>query len=134
LSNEVFMHHATRFAHAAALAAGLALHCACAGEPAPVQAQAADPQAAVPATVYQSAITYRPAAEPATPPDRNWVAGNATVAAYNAMSLTMKMRGMHAHGAAAPAAPAVSAKPVQTADPHAGHGGTAPAPVAKEAP
>jgi hypothetical protein len=118
------MHHATRFAPAAALAAGLVMHCACAcacpGEPAPLQVQAADPQAAVPATVYQSAITYRPAAQPATPPDRNWVAGNATVAAYNAMSLTMKMPGMHAHGAAAmPPAPT----PAPT-----------PAPVAKEAP
>jgi hypothetical protein len=78
--------------------------------------RAADPLAAVPATVYQSAITYRPAAAPAATPDRNWVAGNATVAAYNAMSLTMKMPGMHAHGASA-----VPPAPV-------------PVPVTKEAP
>jgi hypothetical protein len=62
-------------------------------------AAAADPQAAVPATRYQSALNYR--AEPAadTSPDQNWVAGNATVAATNSMALTMKpMQGQAGHG------------------------------------
>lgn len=124
------MHHAIRFARAAALAGGLGAACL----PGAALAQAGDPQAAVPATIYRPAITYRPAAEPETPPDRNWVEGNATVAAYNAMSLTMKMKGMHAHGAAAPAAPAPVAQPAQSpqpaeaaeeADPHAAHAGHA---------
>jgi hypothetical protein len=70
----------------------------------PVQAAAADPQAAVPATRYQSALSYRPAEAAATSPDRNWVASNQLVAATNSMALTMKAR---------PAAHA--------ADPHAGH-------------
>lgn len=71
---------------------------------APVLTGAADPGATVPATTYQSAIGARPEAQTTTSPDRNWVASNATVAAYNSMSLTMKMKGMHA-----------------PADPHAGH-------------
>ena len=78
---------------------------------APVLTGAADPGASVPATTYQPAIGYRPEAGNGTPPDRNWVASNATVAAYNSMSLTMKMKGMHAP---APTAPA---------DPHAAHAG-----------
>ena len=78
---------------------------------APVLTGAADPGASVPATTYQPAIGYRPEAGNGTPPDRNWVASNATVAAYNSMSLTMKMKGMHAPAATAPA------------DPHAGHTG-----------
>jgi hypothetical protein len=56
----------------------------------PPQAAAADPQAAVPATRYQSVLDYRPAPAPATTPDRNWVASNQTVAARNSMALTMK--------------------------------------------
>jgi len=76
---------------------------------------AADPGASVPATTYRPLITYRPEAAPETPPDSNWAGSNATVAAYNSMALTMKMRG-------APAA----------ADPHAGHAG--PAPDHKESP
>ena len=87
---------------------------------APVLTGAADPGASVPATTYQPAIGYRPEAGIDTPPDRNWVASNATVAAYNSMSLTMKMKGMHA--AAAPV------------DPDAGHAGhTAPAAPAEHA-
>jgi hypothetical protein len=79
-----------------------------------VQTGAADPGAGVPATSYQPAISYRPEAAPAAPPDRDWAASNAAVAAYNPMSLTMKnMKGMKGHAAPAPAqAPA---------DPHAGH-------------
>jgi len=83
---------------------------------APVLTGAADPGASVPATTYQSAIGPRPEAQTTTSPDRNWVASNATVAAYNSMSLTMKMKGMHA-----------------PADPHAGHAGHA-APAATTVP
>jgi hypothetical protein len=66
-------------------------------------AAAADPQAAVPATSYQSALPRRsePAADAS--PDRNWVASNQKAAATNSMALTMKP--MNA----------------QAADPHAGH-------------
>ncbi|MGZ5183087.1 MAG: hypothetical protein ACXWC2_21625 [Ramlibacter sp.] len=61
---------------------------------------AADPQAAVPATGYQSALAYRPEPAPASSPDRNWVASNQTVAATNSMALTMKsMGGQHEHAA-----------------------------------
>ncbi|RYF04766.1 MAG: hypothetical protein EOO78_03360 [Oxalobacteraceae bacterium] len=98
---------------------------------APVLTGAADPGASVPATTYQPAIGYRPEAGIDTPPDRNWVASNATVAAYNSMSLTMKMKGMHAPAAAAPADPhaghaasAASAAPAEHAG-HAMHGGPA---------
>jgi hypothetical protein len=84
--------------------------CAClllavAGAPAYAQQTpaVADPQAAVPATRYEPMLGQRPDAAPASSPDRNWVAGNAAVAATNSMSLTMKpMAG-------------------QAADPHAGH-------------
>jgi hypothetical protein len=58
-------------------------------------AAAADPQAAVPATSYQSALPRRsePAADAS--PDRNWVASNQKAAATNSMALTMKgMPGM----------------------------------------
>ena len=44
----------------------------------------------MPATRYQSALDYRHEPAPASSPDRNWVAGNATVAATNSMALTMK--------------------------------------------
>jgi 4-amino-4-deoxy-L-arabinose transferase-like glycosyltransferase len=74
-------------------------------------ANAADPRASVPAATYRPLITYRPEAAPETPPDSNWAANNATVAAYDAMALTRKMKGMQAHGAAAPV----------PADPHARH-------------
>lgn len=57
---------------------------------------AANPQAAVPATRYQTALGYRPEAAPTTTPDRNWVASNETVAATNSMALTMKNMGGHA--------------------------------------
>lgn len=88
---------------------------------APVLTGATDPGASVPATTYRSAIGYRPEAGIDTPPDRNWVASNATVAAYNSMSLTMKMKGMHAPAAAAPADPhAGHASPAMPAE-HAGH-------------
>jgi hypothetical protein len=70
---------------------------------------AADPQAAVPATAYQSALAHRPEAAPTSTPDATWVANNQTVAATNSMALTMK--GMAGHG--------------QAADPHAGHAGHA---------
>ena len=79
--------------------------------PGQLQAQAAVPGASVPPSTYRPAIGYRPEAAPEAPPDRNWVDSNATVAAYNAMSLTMKMRS--APAAAAPAGP------------HAGHAGHA---------
>jgi hypothetical protein len=60
---------------------------------------AADPQAAVPATRYQSALGNRPEAAPTSSPDRNWVASNQKVAATNSMALTMK--GMDGHAAMA---------------------------------
>jgi hypothetical protein len=62
----------------------------------PSQAAAADPQAGVPATRYQSALDYAPPAAPAASPDRNWVASNETVAATNSMALTMKPMAGHA--------------------------------------
>jgi hypothetical protein len=64
--------------------------------PLPSQAAAADPQAPVPPTRYQSALGYRPAQAPATTPDRNWLAANQTVAAGNSMALTMKPMAGHA--------------------------------------
>ena len=79
------------------------------------QAQpAADPQAAVPATNYQSALGARSEAAASATPDQNWVASNQLVAATNSMALTMKPMASHAgHGDA----------PAQAADPHAGHAG-----------
>jgi hypothetical protein len=65
--------------------------------------QAADPQASVPATSYQSALTKAADTAPTATPDANWVKSNQTVAATNSMALTMK--------------PMAS----QAADPHAGH-------------
>jgi hypothetical protein len=60
------------------------------------QAAAADPQAAVPATRYQSALQTPPASAADASPDRNWVASNQKAAATNSMALTMKagMTGM----------------------------------------
>jgi hypothetical protein len=66
-------------------------------------ALAADSQAAVPPTNYQSALVKRTEAAPTTSPDANWVKSNELVAATNSMALTMK--------------PMAS----QAADPHAGH-------------
>jgi hypothetical protein len=59
-------------------------------------AAAADPQAAVPTTRYQSTLQVRPEAATDGSPDRNWVANNQKVAATNSMALTMKtgMAGM----------------------------------------
>ncbi|CAH0283437.1 hypothetical protein SRABI118_03848 [Massilia sp. Bi118] len=65
--------------------------------------QAADPQASVPATSYQSPLAKPAEAAPASTPDASWVKSNQTVAATNSMALTMK--------------PMAS----QAADPHAGH-------------
>jgi hypothetical protein len=59
-------------------------------------AAAADPQAAVPATRYQSVLGHKPEAAADASPDRNWSGANDTVAATNSMSLTMK--GMAGHG------------------------------------
>lgn len=59
-------------------------------------AAAADPQAAVPATQYQSVLGHKHEAPPQASPDRNWPQANDTVAATNSMSLTMK--GMADHG------------------------------------
>jgi len=86
--------------------------------------QAGDPQAAVPATRYQSALGARAEAAPASTPDQNWVAGNQAVASTNSMALTMKPMAGHAgHGGAQeqPADPhAGHAMPAQSPDPHAG--------------
>lgn len=99
------MHYASRFALAAACAATLLPGAAAAVEPAPLPLHAADPRAAVPATTYRPAIAWRPEAGLETSPDGTWLDNNATVAGYDSMSLTMKMR-MKA-----------------PADPHAGHAG-----------
>jgi hypothetical protein len=80
----------------------------------PAQAAAADPQASVPPTRYQSALDYRPPAAPATSPDRNWVASNQTVAAANSMALTMKPMAGHAAHAVMQESPAMC-KPAGTA-------------------
>jgi hypothetical protein len=106
----------TRF-HIARAGAGLLLSAlAC-----HVQArQAADAQADVPATSYQSALGTRAEPASATTPDQNWVASNQLVAATNSMALTMKPMAGHAgHGAAQPQA-------AQAAGPHAGHAMPAP--------
>lgn len=116
------MPDAIRCALAAALAAALSTSWLPAA--AQSQAGAADPAAAVPATTYRPAIQYRPEAEPGATPDRTWADSNATVAAYNSMALTMKMKRMPAqadphaahvghahHGEAAPAAPAPGESP-----------------------
>jgi hypothetical protein len=79
---------------------------AAAGAHAHARQTAADPQANVPATRYQSALDKRPEAAPTASPDANWVASNQTVAAANSMALTMK---------------AMPAGQGQAADPHAGH-------------
>ena len=115
------MQHAYPIMRAACLLFGLGAAQAAAQTSAPPAGQAADPAAAVPATTYQAAIGYRPETAPDAPPDQRWAASNATVAAYNSMSLTMK--GMKGHGAVAPTAPA---------DPpanHAGHAGHDDAPA-----
>jgi hypothetical protein len=85
----------------------------------PAQAAAADPQASVPPTRYQSALDYRPPAPSAASPDRNWVASNQTVAATNSMALTMKplMKPMSGHAGRG----AAEGGQDQAADPHAGH-------------
>jgi hypothetical protein len=81
-----------------------------------IQAAAADPQAAVPATRYQSALGKQPDAAPTSTPDQNWVADNETVAATNSMSLTMKPMASHGGGHAGH-----GDTQAQAADPHAGH-------------
>jgi hypothetical protein len=121
------MHHASRFALAAACAFTWLPGMAPAAEPASAALQPADARAAVPATTYRPAIAWRPEAVTEASPDRTWAESNATVAGYDAMSLTMKRR-----------APA-------PADPHAGHAGhdmhaghgaapAGPAPHRKESP
>lgn len=69
------------------------------------QAGAADPQAAVPATAYRPALGYKVEAAPAASPDQQWKESNATVAATNSMSLTMKGMGTAGHQHAAPLSP-----------------------------
>jgi hypothetical protein len=78
---------------------------------------AADAQASVPPTRYQSTLDQRPGSAPAASPDASWVASNETVAATDSMALTMKPMNAqaadpHAGHAMPPAAPA---------DAHAGH-------------
>jgi hypothetical protein len=93
------MHHPYRLASARAAACLLLAMAAVHVHAQESVAAAADPQAAVPATRYQSALSYRPEAAPEASPDRNWVAGNTTVAATNSMALTMKPMDAHAgHG------------------------------------
>lgn len=82
-----------------------ALACLLAGAAAPAFAQTtagvADPQAAVPATIYRPATRADAAPAPAAPasPDQAWRAANATVGGRNPMSLTMPgMGGAHDMG------------------------------------
>ena len=49
----------------------------------------ADANASVPATTYQAAMTYRPAASGTSTPAQNWTALNEQVASYDSMTLTM---------------------------------------------
>ncbi|MBD8531204.1 MULTISPECIES: hypothetical protein [unclassified Massilia] len=83
----------------------------------PVPVPAADGGVPVRATVYTSALPYRPAAPEAVRPDQAWREQNRIVAAYDSMALTM---GAHA-GHAAPAADPHAAHAVAP-DAHAGHG------------
>lgn len=103
------------------------------GVPAGAQAQsgAADPRSPVPATVYRNLIPPRPPSAPATTPDRDWVASNATVAGYNAMMLTMKPMRMQPMPATAPGAAPVPRPADRPAAPddHAGHAMSLPAPM-----
>jgi hypothetical protein len=95
----VTMHHPYRLASARAAACLLLAAGAVQVQAQESAAAAADPQAAVPATRYQPVLNYRPEAAPESSPDRNWVAGNAKVAATNSMALTMKPMSGHAgHG------------------------------------
>jgi hypothetical protein len=100
----------------AAVCLPLALACVRAHAQLPAQAAAADPQAAVPATRYQSALDFKRPAAPAASPDRNWVASNEAVAATNSMALTMKP--MPGHSAARDAGKRPEAP---APDPHAHH-------------
>lgn len=92
----------------------------------------ADANASVPATIYQAAMTYRPAAPSTSTPAQNWKALNEQVASYDSMALTMgNASGSHAEamtaetGAVSTAtathprhrAPAAAPAP----DPHAHH-------------
>lgn len=82
----------TSFTQLCRVAAGLAVAMAVqahAAEPAPKAADPADPNAAVPATRYKSALPYRPAPARGLTADQNWKALNQTVGAINSMSLTM---------------------------------------------
>ena len=49
----------------------------------------ADANASVPATAYQPAMTFRPAAPGMSTPAQNWKALNEQVASYDSMTLTM---------------------------------------------
>jgi len=83
----------------------------------PVPVPAADGGIPVPATVYTSALPYRPAAPAAVRPDQAWREQNRIVGAYDSMALTM---GAHA-GHTAPAADP-HAGPAAANGTHAGHG------------
>jgi hypothetical protein len=101
-----------KFAHPSARAAACLLLAAAslhASAQTPAQAGAADPQAAVPATIYRPALGYQAAAAPAATPDQQWKESNATVAATNSMSLTMKDMGASAgHQQHAPLSPSAA--------------------------
>lgn len=84
-------------------------------------ASAADPQAAVPATIYKPAMAYQAPGTPATTADRNWVASNETVAVTNSMQLTMKPRANQSGDPHAGHAMPQAAPTSQANDPHAGH-------------
>jgi hypothetical protein len=109
----------SRVAFSSALAIAAAVH---AGERAPGPA---DPAAAVPATRYQGALPYRPAAPGPASADRNWKALNQTVAGYDSMRLTMGSTSEPAHTAAPDSAPPAVQQQSNHAshDPHAHHHG-----------
>jgi hypothetical protein len=87
----------------------------------PAADRAADADAVVPATRYQSILSYASAKASNRSPDQNWKVLNEQVGAYDSMALTMgDPREAKAADAAQAAAPASTA-----ADQHPGHGGPA---------
>jgi hypothetical protein len=113
-----------------------AAHASPVAVPAAVSVAAADGGVPVPATTYQSALPYRPAAPEAVRPDQAWRAQNRIVGAYDSMALTGAAHAGHAApadphaGHHMPATPAAPAKTTDHAD-HADHAAT-PAPAAHQ--
>ncbi|SFD09330.1 hypothetical protein [Massilia yuzhufengensis] len=91
---------------------------------APVAARATppapdDPAAAVPETRYRAPQAYLAPEQPATTPDRHWIAANRSLLDYHPMMLTRP----EPAPAPAPARPEAREKPAPAHEHHAGHGG-----------